>query len=75
MSNTSESVRKCARAGCENHRYEGSEFCLSCRTKGRHLMAERTTCDDLPALPERDYHDILREELGAFKKKWSGKGL
>ena len=67
--------RKCSRAGCENHRYEDSDFCLGCRVSGRHTMPARTTCDDLPALPERGFRDIFREEAGAFKQKWSGRGL
>ena len=73
MTNTS--VRKCSRAGCENHRYEDSDFCLSCRVSRRHEMVSRSTCDELPALPERGYGDIVREELGAFKKRWSGQSL
>ena len=67
--------RKCSRAGCENHRYESFDFCLSCYVSRRHEMSQRTTCDELSALPEIGYHDILREEIGAFKKKWSGRGL
>ena len=47
-------IRKCARAGCTNHRIDGSLFCLSCVVTGRALPRTHSACDNLPSIPEDD---------------------
>ena len=46
--------RKCATKGCDRRRIGGSDFCLCCLTSRRGRPASRATCDNLPAIRDRN---------------------